>query len=317
MTFIASQSLSRVTVRPLVTADFDAVVALDQGAERAARRGYFDRRLAAAQRHPKRHLQLAAESDGKLVGFLLARRAGGEYGQADPSVVLEAVGVTPPSRHAGVGQQMVSSLRDLMRARGIPVLRTQVDWHNHAMLRFLDAARFFLAPRLVLERRVQRMPLPDTDEAIEEMPPFVRMLRAADFDAVARIDAAVTNADRREYLARKLEEALDESAIAVSLVAEDDGFVVGFAMARVDYGDFGHIEPVAELDTIGISPGHAHRGLARGLLTQMIDNLSALHVERLETEIAHDDLALLRFLTAFGFRPGARLSFQKRVLERA
>jgi len=89
--------------------------------------------------------------------------------------------------------------------------------------------------------------------------------------------------------------------------------VVGFAMARVDYGDFGHIEAVAQLDTLGVSPSFAHKGYARGILTQMIDNLSALHVERLETEVAYDDLELYRFLTRFGFAPGGRLAFRKAV----
>jgi ribosomal protein S18 acetylase RimI-like enzyme len=177
------------------------------------------------------------------------------------------------------------------------------------MLRFLDGAGFGLASRQILERAVHRMPLPGTDEEIETPPPLVRHLREGDLDMIVRIDRAITGADRGSYLKRKVDEALHESPIVVSLVAEDDGFVVGFAMARVDYGDFGHVEPTASLDTIGVNPAFARNGLARALLTQMIDNMSALHVDRLETEVAQDDFELFRFLYRFGFRPSERLAF--------
>ena len=300
-----------VDIRPLAKSDLDAVVALDKKSAGSARRGYFQRRLDSAIRWPKRHLQIAAITDKGLVGFLLARLAGGEYGRPGAAVVLEAVGVDESARHAGVGQKMVAALEQLMRARHIASLVTQVDWHNHSMLRFLDAGRFALAPRRILERRVQRMPLPETDEEIEQVPPTVRVLRESDYDQVVRIDGKITGQDRSEYLRRKFDEALTESAITVSLVVEDDGFVVGFAMARVDLGDFGHVDATASLDTIGVDPGFAHKGFARALLTQMVDNLAALHVERLETEVADDAFSLLVFLHRFGFRSSARLVFQK------
>jgi ribosomal protein S18 acetylase RimI-like enzyme len=69
--------------------------------------------------------------------------------------------------------------------------------------------------------------------------------------------------------------------------------------------------PTASLDTIGVDPGFSGKGYARALLTQMIENLAAIHVERLETEVAAGDLALRRFLHAFGFRPAQRLPFER------
>jgi ribosomal protein S18 acetylase RimI-like enzyme len=154
------------------------------------------------------------------------------------------------------------------------------------------------------------MPLPETDEAIELAPPRIRHLHASDFDAVVRIDALATGRDRSDYFRRKFDEALHESGIAVSLVTEDDGFVVAFAMARVDMGDFGHIEPTASLDTLGVHPSFSKKGYGRDMLAQMIDNLAALHIDHLETEVAHDHFELLRFFTRFGFTPSQRLVFQ-------
>ena len=306
-------SAGDVTIRPLTEGDFESVVALDRRITGNARRGYFEQRLKAALRQPKRHLQLAATTTSGLCGFVLARAAGGEYGRQEEVLALETVGVDPDTQHAGLGRRMMVDLEALSRARGIESVVTQVEWKNHGMLRFLDGAKFNLAPLQILERRVHRMPLPETDEEIEKQPPLVRHLREGDLEMVCRIDRQVTGRDRTEYLKRKVDEALHESAIAVSLVAEDDGFVVGFGMVRVDYGNYGHVEPTASLDTIGVNPGFAHKGFARAILTQMIDNLSALHVERLETEVAREDFDLLRFLYRFGFGPSSRLPFFRKL----
>lgn len=313
MESVSMESPSGVDVRPLAPEDLDAVVALDRRIMGGSRRGYFEKRLAAALHQPKRHLQLAATTPNGLSGFVLARVVDGEYGRVGSAGVVEAVGVDPAARHAGLGRQLLSALEHRLRAREVGSVVTQVDWRNHSMLEFLDGAGFTLAPRQILERKVHRMPLPGTDEEIERMPPLVRHLRAGDLAMVARIDQMLTGQDRCDYLRRKLDEALEESAICVSLVAEDDGFVVAFAMARVDFGDFGHVQPTAALDTIGVNPGFSHRGFARAVLTQMIDNLSALHVESLETEVARTSFELLHFLYQFGFGPSQRLSFERIV----
>ena len=83
-------------------------------------------------------------------------------------------------------------------------------------------------------------------------------------------------------------------------------------MARVDLGDFGRTEPTAIIDTIGVDPGYAHRGIGHALLSQLFANLGALRVERVETIVAPRDLALLGFLYDTGFAPAQRLAFSPR-----
>ncbi|MGO8996887.1 MAG: GNAT family N-acetyltransferase [Polyangiaceae bacterium] len=315
MATVTHEGLSNIEVRPLEKRDLDAVVALDKSIVGRSRRGYFERRVASALRVPKTHLQIAAVGPSGLVGFILARVSSGEYGRPEPAVLLEAVGVAPSAQHAGLGRRLMGALGKKAEARGIRTVVTEADWRNHSLLKFLDGSAFRLAPRLLLERVVARMPLPDTDEAIEEMPPRIRHLRADDFDAVVRIDKLATGRDRSDYFRLKFDEALLESGIAVSLVTEDDGFVVAFAMVRVDLGDFGHIEPTATLETIGVNPSFSHKGYARDMLTQMIDNLAALHVDHLETEVAHDHFELMAFFCRFGFVPSQRLVWERRGQE--
>ncbi len=140
---------------------------------------------------------------------------------------------------------------------------------------------------------------------------WVRSMVAEDLDPIVRIDGALSGRDRRAYLSRKLDEALNESAIRVSLTAEADGNVVGFLMARVDFGDYGRAETTAVLDTIGVNPRFARRGIGAALLSQLRLNLSMLDVETLETQAARENFDLLAFLYRHGARPSQRLVFQK------
>lgn len=293
-------------LRPLRPDDLDAVVALDRLSAGLARRPYFEKRLAAALRSPRRHLQFALTAGTGLAGFLVARIVGGEYGRPEEVVVLEALGVDPTFRREGLGRRLLTGLETLMHSRGIHRVVTQVDWRNHGMLQFLAGAGFSLAPRSLLERPLERLPGED-----ERRAPLVRQLKAADFEQVTRIDKRLTGVARPEYFQRKFDEVLQQSAIEVSLVAEEQGFVVAFAMARVDFGDFGRVAPAASLDTIGVDPGFARKGFGKAVLSQMIENLAALHVERLETEVAFDDFGLLQFLAANGFRPAQGLCFER------
>ena len=137
----------------------------------------------------------------------------------------------------------------------------------------------------------------------------VRSMTAADLEDIVALDRRVGGRDRRDYLRGRLEEALDDSTLRVSLAARRGGVLAGFLMARADHGDFGRTEPVAVLDTIGVDPAQLRQGVARALVTQLFANLAALRIERVETVVTPDDESLAAFLHAAGFVPSQRLAF--------
>jgi ribosomal protein S18 acetylase RimI-like enzyme len=137
----------------------------------------------------------------------------------------------------------------------------------------------------------------------------VRSLRESDLKALIAIDRRITGRDRSGYFERKLGEALHESDVRVSLVAEADGRPVGFIMARVDLGEFGRIEAAAVMDTIGVDPDYAGHGVGRALLSQLLANLATLRVDKILTEVDWADRELMAYLDRCGFRPSGRLSF--------
>jgi ribosomal protein S18 acetylase RimI-like enzyme len=139
----------------------------------------------------------------------------------------------------------------------------------------------------------------------------VRSMTEADLPALIEIDRRTTGRDRTPYYQRKVAEALHESGVRVSLIAESDRRPVGFVMARVDFGEFGQAEPEAVMDTIGVDPAFHGRGVGQGMMSQLLINLATLRVERVRTEVDWNDFRLLGFLDRCGFRPSQRISFRR------
>lgn len=142
---------------------------------------------------------------------------------------------------------------------------------------------------------------------------FLRSLREDDRDAIVKIDRRITSRDRCAYLDRKLSEALYESGIRLSLVAEVDGQVAGFIMARVDYGEFGQTDTTAIIDTLGVDPEHRGEHIGTALMSQLLGNLTSLRVDVVRTEVAWRDVELNRFLSQCGFRPAQQLVLAKPI----
>lgn len=139
----------------------------------------------------------------------------------------------------------------------------------------------------------------------------VRSMTEGDLRALVVIDHRITGRDRAAYFERKLNDALTESDVRVSLVAELDGVPVGFIMARVDLGEFGRVETTAVIDTIGVDPGYQNRGVGRALMSQLLVNLGTLRVETVRTEVGWQDHDLLAYLGHSGFVPSQELCFEQ------
>jgi len=151
--------------RPLDVDDIERVIAIDRAHSGHSRRHFFEKRFAAAKAQPDDFIHVGVVQDGLLRGYVIARVLRGEFGHEQAVAVLDAIGVETESRERGIGQLLMSELKESMGSRGVRTLQSQADWANHELLRFFDSAGFKLAPRLTLQRPVA-VPL---DEAAEEI----------------------------------------------------------------------------------------------------------------------------------------------------
>jgi ribosomal protein S18 acetylase RimI-like enzyme len=289
-------------------ADLGAVVKIEQAESGLPRREFFERKLAGGPAGAA-PAAFGAERGGRLVGFAIAHVLDGEFGGAAPVGVLDAVGVVSALRREGAARGLLKAVETALQARGAGSLRTQAVWTDHGIAAFFSAMGFRLAPRVVLERSLER-PV-EGDVAEDEIP--VRSMREEDLAGIVRVDQKITGRERTPYLRRKTDEVLHRSKLRTSLVAELEGQLAGFLMARVDFGEFGRMEPIAVLDTIGVNPAFAGRRVGRALVEQLLRNVHSLRAEQVVTEVESGDLPLLGFLGKLGFGHSQRLVFDKAI----
>lgn len=322
---------STTTTRPLSAKDLEPVIAIDKAASGISRRGYYEKRLAAATDNPRDYVFVGVFEGDELAGFAFARLDKGAFGKKGATATLDAMGVRPDREVQGIGQQLLGEVEAILRRKGVSTLGSQVDWSHWPLLSFLAHRGFAMGSSVILARSTEAVPyrleVPDEEaEPLEvdfsspegddpgalsrdRIP--VRAMTDKDLAKVIAIDRANTGNDRSAYFTRKLEEILQQSGVRVSLVAEEDGFPVGFIMARVDFGEFGHTSAEAVMDSIGVDPGFQHQGIGDALMAKLMMSLGALQVESVRTEVAWNDTALIGYLDRMGFAPTQRIALTK------
>ena len=141
----------------------------------------------------------------------------------------------------------------------------------------------------------------------------IRLMKADDFDAVVGIDEKILKTSRPEYYEVKFEKLFkSKDYLPASLVAEnEDGTVVGFVMGEIYMGEYGIFQEEARLDTIGVDPGYQHRGVGEQLMTEFMDHLRSLGVQKVNTLVDWNDSNLIRFFSANRFIPSRTINLER------
>ncbi len=139
----------------------------------------------------------------------------------------------------------------------------------------------------------------------------LRALRPDDLDRVVDIDRAGAGRSRRGFFEKRLQAAIAQPDAFIVVAAEGDGRADGFAIARIQAGEFGDHAPVAILDAIGVASDRRGDGLGRLLLDGVAARLAHKGIAGLRTQVGWSNQDLAGFFAACGFRLAPRV-----VLER-
>jgi len=146
---------SDVTIRVLGTEDFAAIVEIDRLVLGRARPEYYERKMRHVIEGPDHIVSsLAAEVDGKLVGFLMGQVTDGEFGTLDTTAILDTIGIHPDYQRRGVARLLFDEYTRNMKAIGVGSIRTFIDWNAWDLIRFFDSLGFGPVATLNLERRL-------------------------------------------------------------------------------------------------------------------------------------------------------------------
>lgn len=147
----ALEKEGRILVRGLKPEDLEAVIAIDAANTGRRREEYFKIKLQQNLVETGIKVSLAAELEGCLCGFLLARVFYGEFGTMEPAAVLDTIAVHPDFQGQGVGSALLRQLRMNLVGLGVSRLQTEVSWSDPRLLTFFQHAGFRPAERLCLD----------------------------------------------------------------------------------------------------------------------------------------------------------------------
>jgi GNAT superfamily N-acetyltransferase len=151
----SSTSRSVINVRPAEMTDLDAIVRIDEKLSGQTRKEYWLQRLEIAALRPP-WMSLVAETDGRLVGFLLGWVGESEFGIAQPTGWVDLIGVDPPYRGRGIGQTLLHRFVDSGRElRAIGKVATLIDLGQADVREFFTRVGFHHGPMIQMERSVE------------------------------------------------------------------------------------------------------------------------------------------------------------------
>jgi ribosomal protein S18 acetylase RimI-like enzyme len=141
-----------------------------------------------------------------------------------------------------------------------------------------------------------------------------RLMTENDLEAILKIDEKIVKTSRLEYYQLKFERLFSsKDYLPTSFVAEDNGVVVGFLMGELYMGQFGILQEVASMDTIGIDPAYQHRGIGKKLMDEFIDHLRQIGVNKINTLVDWNDAGLIHFFSANQFSPSRTINLERSI----
>lgn len=132
-------------VRPVDETDIGAVVAIDEQISGRYRPEVWERRIGYYLRRDP-DASLVAESDGRVVGFMLGEVRSGEFGLEEPTGWIEVLGVSPEFRGQAVGRRLAEAMLEHFRTKGATSVRTLVDEKLAGIGQFFASLGFEPAP---------------------------------------------------------------------------------------------------------------------------------------------------------------------------
>lgn len=140
-------------IRPLDELDISAIVRIDERISGSYRPDVWERRVGFYLRRDPGASQVA-ETDGKVVGFMLGDLRAGEFGLEEPSGWIERFGIDPDHRGQDLGRRMFEAMVAHFRAGGARSVRTLVDRSDTGLAGFLSALGLKPSPMQALEMRL-------------------------------------------------------------------------------------------------------------------------------------------------------------------
>jgi len=139
---MGEELLNQMNIRPLTLKDLDAIVEIDRKVLGKSRQDFWKKRMELINTTQYPHSCLVAEVEGKVIGFILGEVSGWEFGVPDTIGWINTIGVDPTFQHQGVAKRLGEEFVQNVKAIGVSVVYTLVNWNDWDLLKFFRAMGF-------------------------------------------------------------------------------------------------------------------------------------------------------------------------------
>ncbi|HJX68657.1 MAG TPA: GNAT family N-acetyltransferase [Dehalococcoidia bacterium] len=136
-----------------------------------------------------------------------------------------------------------------------------------------------------------------------------RMTSTDDLDGVIALMTKITKGEIR-ITYRDLVANYPGGPFDLSFVAEVDGRMVGFILARLEFVYIPFVE-VCLIDAVGVDPEHQGRRIGSALVQKLIERCHLEDVDTIRALVADGDEPLRRFIEYLGFRRSNIVNYDK------
>jgi len=147
--------LERVKIRPFSPGDLEGIVEIDRRVLGKSRLDYWRQKieLSGTSQPPS---CLVAEFEGQIIGFILGEVSGWEFKIPDTVGWISTIGVDPAHQHKGVARKLSQEFVKNLRAIGVSMVYTLVNWSDWDLLKFFRAMGFSRGGEMInLELKIE------------------------------------------------------------------------------------------------------------------------------------------------------------------
>jgi ribosomal protein S18 acetylase RimI-like enzyme len=141
-----------VKLRMLTLKDVDTITEIDGSLLGTDRRSYWETRLEKAETFGVP--SLAAEIDGKVVGFILGSTSGWEYGVPENVAWIDIIGVRKECQRKGIARLLFKEMFSMFKKVGVDTVYIFVNWKNGELLQFCHKMGFKRGDMINLEMSI-------------------------------------------------------------------------------------------------------------------------------------------------------------------
>jgi len=100
-------------------------------------------------------MNLGAEIDGRLVGFVFAEIRLWEFGRGEKTGWIKVLGIDPEYQARGIGRRLGETLLGHFKRKNIKKIRTLVDWYTGDLISYFKSLGFNMLNMIPLEKELK------------------------------------------------------------------------------------------------------------------------------------------------------------------